>query len=584
MIKKRAEARFEGLAVSSGIAIGPAHVREHGSLDVPEYKVDASKLAAERKRLVAAVTLARRQIRRLQRRTPENAIGEEMNVLFDAYLQMLKDSRLLRGTHERIDRGHLNAEAALQSELHAITSAFQAMEDAYIAARVDDVREVGNRILRNLMREPVKPFSLAEPGSLIIADQMSPADTAQLDPARIFGAATEFGGAEGHTAILARALGLPMVLGVPHLLDLVEPGDPVIIDGTRGVVVVNPTKRTLAVYERLKAEDAKEAAHFAGMRKLPTITRDDIQVRLFANVELPIEMDMVKRNGAAGVGLLRTEFLFMNRDDVPDEEEQYEALRDIVGAMEGAPVTIRTLDVGGDKPAKAILGDLTEDATSALGVRGIRLSLARADLLETQFLASLRAAEHGQIRLLLPMVSSVSELKQAREILAKAAKKLKRRKMHVPDPLPPLGVMIEVPGAALAADALAQAADFFAIGSNDLTMYTLATDRGNEHVAHLYDSLHPAVLRLIQFSAQAALRARIPVSVCGEIAGDPRYTPLLLGLGFRELSMVAHSIPRVKQRIREMDGQAAMHRADAIMDQVDPGRIAMLLDDFNALA
>jgi phosphoenolpyruvate-protein phosphotransferase (PTS system enzyme I) len=274
----------------------------------------------------------------------------------------------------------------------------------------------------------------------------------------------------------------------------------------------------------------------------------------------------------------------MNRDDIPSEDEQTEMLMTVIGDMGDRPVTVRTLDVGAEKPVAALLNGIDEGAVSTLGLRGIRLSLAQSNVLELQFRAILRAANRGRVRILLPMVSNVAEVRKAREVLKRAAAKLRRRRVKIPRQLPPVGVMIEVPGAALAADALARTSDFFAIGSNDLTMYTLAIDRGNEHVAHLFDSLHPGVLRLIQFSASAALRARIPVSICGEMAGEPRYAALLLGLGIRELSMTPSSIPRVKQRIREMDLAAANRRASAIMDQVDPGRIATLLDDFNALA
>lgn len=578
------EKRYEGLGVSSGIAVGPAYVREAGTLDVPEYKIAKKKLAAEQKRLTAATILARRQIKRLRTQAQKDALTGEMQFLFDAYLHMLEDSRLVRGAQDLIQKQGLNAEAAVQKTLSDIVHAFQAMDNAYIAARVEDVRDVGNRIIRNLMREPLKPFSQAQPGAVIITDQLSPADTAQLDPERIAAAATALGGAEGHAAIMARALGIPLVLNIPGLTEAVAPGANVIIDGTRGTVIVNPTVRTLAVYEQLKKDARKEAERLGHMRAVPAVTRDNVQVSLFANVELPIELDMVKRNGAAGIGLLRTEFLYMSRDDVPTEDEQYETLKEIIEAMDGKTVTVRTLDVGGEKPAQGLLGDLSEAANSALGLRGIRLSLKHTKTMDTQMTAILRAACHGSVRILLPMVSTTSEIRQARAALHKAARKLKRRKQPVPDPLPPLGVMIEVPAAALAADALAMVSDFFAIGSNDLTMYTLATDRTNEHVAHLYDPLHPAVLRLIQFATQAALRSRIPISLCGEMAGDPRYAPLLLGLGLRELSMVPANIPLVKQRIRDMDLAAAQRRADAIMGQVDTGRITALLDDFNGLA
>jgi phosphotransferase system enzyme I (PtsI) len=578
------EKRFEGLGVSPGIAVGTALVREAGTLEVPEYRIAKKDKPDEEKRLTAAVILARRQIKRLKTQAQQDAVTQEMHFLFDAYLQMLEDSRLVRGAQDLIRKQGVNAEAAVQQTLSGIVHAFQAMDNAYIAARVEDVRDVGNRIIRNLMREPLKPFSQAVAGTIVIADQLSPADASQLDPDRISGAATALGGAEGHAAIMARALGIPLVLGVPGLPETVKPGAKVIVDGTHGTVVVNPTARTLGVYEQLKTDARKQAERLGHMRAVPAETRDNVSVTLQANLELPIELDMVKRNGAAGIGLLRTEFLYMSRDDVPTEDEQYETLKEIVEAMDGKPVTVRTLDVGGEKPAQGLLGELSEAAASALGLRGIRLSLKHTKTMDAQMTAILRAAVHGPVRILLPMVSTVSEVRQARNALNKAAQRLKRRKQKLPETLPPLGVMIEVPAAALAAYALAQVADFFAIGSNDLTMYTLATDRTNEHVAHLYDSLHPAVLRLIQFATSAALRARIPISLCGEMAGDPRYAPLLLGLGLRELSMAPSSIPLVKQRIRDMDMAAATRRADAIMGHVDPGRIAALLDDFNGLA
>ncbi|MBL4691165.1 MAG: phosphoenolpyruvate--protein phosphotransferase, partial [Rhodospirillales bacterium] len=443
---------------------------------------------------------------------------------------------------------------------------------------------VGNRLLRNLTKTPVKPFSAAASGSIVIADQLTPADTAQLDPDLIAGAATVGGSAEGHTAIMARALGLPTVLGAAGLTTDIKTGDTIIVDGNAGHVVVNPTARTISAYERRRAEHRKQARSLDRLRNLAAVTHDGIKVTLLANVELPIEMNMVTQAGAEGIGLLRSEFMFMNRDDLPSEDEQVAQLKSVIDVMGKRPVTVRTLDVGAEKPVAALLNGIDEGAVSNLGLRGIRLSLAQPEALETQFRAILRASNSGTVRILLPMISTVSEVRKAREILKKSAAKLTRRGVRVPDPLPPLGVMIEVPGAALAADALAQHSDFFAIGSNDLTMYTLAIDRGNEHVAHLFDPLHPGLLRLLQFSANAALRARIPISLCGEIAGDPRYTALLLGLGIRELSMAPTNIPLVKQRIRKLDMAAANHRAGVIMDQVDAGRIAMLLDDFNALA
>ncbi|MEK9751830.1 MAG: phosphoenolpyruvate--protein phosphotransferase, partial [Rhodospirillaceae bacterium] len=567
-------------------AIGPAYVREAGGIEVPEYFIAKTKIAAERRRLTQAVELARRQVRRLSTQAGklDGVAADELGYLLEAYEQMLQGSRLVRGADQRIDAEQVNAEAAVQREIADITATFQAMDDAYIAARIEDIREVGNRIIRNLTRKALRPFSAAPKGSIVVADALTPADMAQLDPARIVGAATVLGGAEGHTAIMARALGLPAVLGIEGLLAGIATGDTVIVDGTAGEVVVNPSKAELERYRRRRDAHQRRNRQLDRLRTQPAQSRDGTRFRLHANVELPLELPMVEQAGAEGIGLLRSEFMFMNRDAPPDEDEQYEALRTLVEGMAGRMVTFRSLDIGADKPGHAGMGQVDDSAASALGLRGIRLALLNSEMLETQFMAALRAAAHGPIRLLLPMVSTVSEVRKARETLAKAAAKLKRRKIAVPDPLPPLGVMIEVPGAALSADALAQVADFFAIGSNDLTMYTLAADRANEHVAHLYDPLHPAVLRLIQFTTSAALRARIPVSICGEMAGDPRFTALLIGLGLHELSMTPAAIPHVKQRIRAMDAVAAATRAQLIMDQVDSGRIATLLDDFNNLA
>ncbi|MAH83041.1 MAG: phosphoenolpyruvate--protein phosphotransferase [Rhodospirillaceae bacterium TMED8] len=574
---------FQGLGVSSGIAVGPAHVREASGIEIPEYSIAKSKIATERNRLGRAVQLAQRQIRKLQNRanTLEGLAAEEIGYLLEAYAHMLKDSRLVRDAETRITDERVNAEAAVQHELARIASTFEAMDDTYIAARLEDIKEVGNRIIRNLTLKSIRPFSAAPKGSVIIADQLTPADIAQIDPNRIAGVATTLGGAEGHTAIMARALGLPAVLGAENLLSAVSGGDVVIVDGKAGQVVVLPDKSTLDRYRRRRDNLTRRNRQLNRLRRLPAESRDGTTFSLQANVELPIEMPMVEQAGSEGVGLLRSEFMFMNRETPPDEDEQLSILLKFVAGMNGRPVTFRSLDVGAEKRGQSTIGELNDSAASALGLRGIRLAHLNEDLLLTQFVTALRAANHGPIRILLPMVSTVSEVQKARQTLKFAVAELRRRKLKIPNPMPPLGVMIEVPGAALSADALAQVSDFFAIGSNDLTMYTLAADRANEHVAHLYNPLHPAVLRLIQFTTTAALRARIPVSICGEIAGDPRFTALLAGLGLREFSMTPANIPHVKKRILSMDAVAATTRATLIMDQTDSGRITTLLDDFN---
>ncbi len=581
--KQPRERVFQGLGAAHGIAIGPAFIRFGDRIEVQTYTVAKSKVTAELKRLNGAVKVARRQIRSLQDRARDmpGSAGEELVYLFDAYLAMLEDSRLVRGARDSIEKDRINAEAAVEREFNTLAKRFEAMEDAYIAARLDDIREVAKRLIGILVRAPGKAPPKPPRGGIVIAEQLSPADMAQIDPESVAAVAAALGGTEGHTAIMARALGLPAVLGAADLLDGINQGDTVIVDGYAGKIVINPAAGTVRKYEKRQAEKRRGARALERLRNQPAVSRDGTEVQLMANVELPVEMEAVAHAGARGVGLLRTEFMFMNRDDIPSEDEQTDILEQIVGPMGALPVTIRTLDIGGEKPAPALLSDIDEAAASALGLRGIRLSLANPETLRTQFRAILRVAPKRNVRILLPMVTTPGEVKRAKAVLVEEAEKLKKEGVKLPDPLPPVGVMIEVPGAALAADSLARASDFFAIGSNDLTMYTLAVDRANEHVAHLFNALHPAVLRLIQFSTQAALRARIPVSICGEIAGDPRFTALLVGLGLNDLSMTAGNIPLVKKRIRDMDALAASQRALQIMEQSDAGRIAMMIDDFN---
>jgi len=584
--RKTRERFLDGLGVSLGVAIGPAHVMEAGSVDIPEYTVDADKVDAELERFADAVEKSQRQLRKLKTKSAElpGAAAEELGFLLDARLQMLTGSRVVRGVEKRIAETRANAEAAVRAEITEVAQHFARLEDAYLAARADDIREVGDRLIRNLTKIPYQAFSKLPEGSIVIAEELSPADTALMDPAHIGGFATAIGGSESHTAIMARSLGLPAVLGLAALVAEVQTGDIIIVDGSAGRVVIRPKPATLESYRRRQLEFERAERLLAGLRRLPAVTRDGTAVTLLANLELPREVELAVAAGAEGVGLLRTEFLYMNRPDLPDEEEQYQALRQLMRGLDGRPMTVRTLDVGGDKLAAALADRHGHAANPALGLRAIRLSLKEPELLETQLGAILRAGVAGPLRILLPMISSVSEIRQVREILQATVRRLKRRGAKIADPLPPLGVMIEVPGAALAADALAQVSDFFAIGTNDLTMYTLAIDRGDEQVAQLYNPLHPAVLRLIQFTTEAALRARISISVCGEIAGDPRYAALLLGLGIRELSMAANSLPRVKQRVRGIDLLSATRCARTIMDQSDSGRIAALLDDFNSLA
>jgi len=578
-----AELTYTGLGVSAGIAIGPVHVMERGLIDVPEYSV--SDVQAELKRFDIAVKLSIKQVEKLRAKaaTLSEAAAEELTYLLDAHRQMLAGSRLVRGVEERIRVQRQNAEAAVQAELSQIAHAFSAMEDSYLASKIQDVREVSGRLVRNLTKAGYQAFSGLAPDSIIVAEEITPADTALMDPAIVGGFASELGGAEGHTTIMARSLGLPAVLGVPGLIHAVRPGYIIAVDGVRGTVVVNPSNATIGKFERRREALVRRQRQLERLRGVPAATRDAVRISLQCNLELPTELALARQVGAEGVGLLRSEFLYMNRDTLPTEDEQYVAFKDIVEGMEGETVTIRTLDVGSDKLAYSLGEHISPSVNPALGLRAIRLSLKVSTLLDTQLAAMLRASAHGKLRILLPMINSASEIKRVHEALGKAVKRLARKRVAMSDPLPELGIMIETPGAALAADTLSNFCDYFSIGTNDLTMYTLAADRGDEQVAHLYDPLHPAVLRLIRSATQAAGNAGIPVNLCGEMAGNPRFTALLLGLGLRDLSMSAPNLPRVKQRILDLELADAVKRTEQIMEQSDSGVIATLLDDFNAL-
>jgi phosphotransferase system enzyme I (PtsI) len=568
--------------VAGGVAIGIAHRQDsRAAFAVPERSIVATKVRSEQHRVLEAAAKAAAGIQSLQgaAKRMENAAGEELGYLLDAYQQMLGGSRLIRGVQKRIATDQINAEAAVLREIGQMAEAFASMEDPYLAARIADIREVGRRLVEALSAGKAKPSTLPR-NAIIVADELSPADTALLDPREVAGLATMLGGVESHTAIVARSLGIPAVVAAADLMEGVGNGDTVIIDGTQGKVIVSPSAATLASYRKHRASFLKAERSLQKLKTVPSVTLDGFAIKLMANVELPGEIDSVLAAGAEGIGLFRSEFMFMNRDDLPGEEEQFQTLARVVKAMDGRPVTVRTLDAGTDKLGAAF--GLKPGPNPALGLRAIRFSLSRRKPLLTQLAAILRAGALGPVRILLPMVSSVTEVREVRRIIARVSARLKRSGVRIADPLPPLGVMIEIPGAALSADALAAESDFFAIGTNDLTQYTLAIDRTDEQVAYLYNPLHPAVLRLIQFSAEAASAAGIPVSVCGEMAGDDRMTPLLLGFGITELSMAPASLPKVKKRILELNLAAITGRVRRITAESDPARIITLLESISA--
>jgi phosphoenolpyruvate-protein phosphotransferase len=554
------EQRFFGHPVSPGIGIGPVHEAAEPALVVARHKkIAAADVAAESARLEEALARSHHQLGKLKARLaglPEQSQAE-IAPLIDAYLHMLGTSRLVRGLRARVQDGLLSAEAAVHDETEVQVAAIlerTGLDRAGKQRRADEVREIGRRILRNLTRQPFRSFAGLAQGSILAATELRPADAALIQPSNFAGIITEEGGSDGHTAVMLRALGLPAVLGARGVLQAAPPGTPAIVDGEAGEIILNPSDASLKAARSKLSAIARTRRSLSRLQHLAAETRDGVTVELQANLELPFELAMIAQSGAHGIGLLRSEFMFMNRDSLPNEDTQTRIYQNIVEAMDGDPVTIRVLDWGSDKDVEALSAYLpaASEPNPALGLRGIRLLLRHPALLETQLAAILRAGAAGPVRIMLPMVSLAAEIHAAREILDRVWRRLKRKRRRMAAQKPPLGIMVETPAAALAAGQLARCADFFSIGTNDLTMYTLAADRGLPIGTKLYEPLEPAVLSLIHATTCAANAAGIPVSLCGELASRAQATPLLLGLGIRQLSMHGNAIPHVKHTIRSL--------------------------------
>ncbi len=591
---RRPERRLGGVAISPGIAIGRPAAPGEAPVPVTRHRIEPGAEQAEADRLTDAVARSLRQLEKLNIRLallPEET-QHEIAPLLEAYRQMLGPSRLLRGASRRIHDERLNAEAAVAEEAEALSLRLRDQsggasdtEDAAAAMRrAEEVREIGRRLVRNLTRAPFRSFTAIPVGAVLLAEQLRPADAALIDPSRVAAVVTDEGGEADHTAIMLRALGIPAVMGVSGMTEAARSAAMVIVDGSAGTVVIDPTPATLASARSGVAAYARERQRFARLRRLPAELSSGEQVELQANLELPTELPLIAQSGAAGIGLLRTEFLFINAEFLPDEAAQEAVYREVIEAMGADCTTIRVLDWGGEKQSEA-LGNIGfapggGDLNPALGLRGLRLLLRHPAVLETQLAAILRASSAGPVRVMLPMVTILGELRAARAIYERVARRLRRKGVKLPDRLPPLGVMIETPAAAIGADALALEADFLAIGTNDLTMYTLAVDRASADVSALYDPLHPAVIRLIADTTEAALRLRRPVSCCGEMAGNPLVMPLLLGLGLRSFSMNASAVPRVKQAVRALNLDECRRFARRVSEQTDPESVARLVAEF----
>jgi phosphotransferase system enzyme I (PtsI) len=585
-----AERHFTGLPIGAGIAIGPAYLIEDQTPTLVHRPIPADGVDAELLRLDDAIAKSRRQLGKLRAQLAMlPAEGQaELEPLIDAYMQMIGPSRLLRGARKRVE-GLVSAETAVSEETEALAAAVMSVQDrdrSGLKRRAEEIREIGRRLIRNLTETPFQSFAKLAQGTVLVMDHLRPADAALLSPARLAGVVTEEGGTDGHTAVMLRALGIPAVLGAHGVTEAIRSGDLLVLDGGAGTVALHPSPATMAAARRSSASFARERQKLAQLRRLRAETTDGQCVELMANLEVPIELPLIAQAGVEGIGLFRSEFMFMNRSLLPDESEQTEVYRAAVEAMGGDPVTIRVLDWGGEKEIEALqaagIAEELSGLNPALGLRGIRMLLRHPELLETQLAAIMRAANFGPVKVLLPMVTSVDEVRTTREIFQKVARRLRRRGEKLPERLPPIGIMIETPAAALSADALALEADFFAIGTNDLTMYALAADRADADVAKLYDPLHPGLLRLVQFTIEASLRLRKPVSVCGEMAANPKLTPLLLGLGLRCLSMNASAVPRVKQVVRNVAIADCARLARRVMEQTEPASIRGLVEDFAA--
>jgi phosphotransferase system enzyme I (PtsI) len=544
---------LRGLAVSPGVAIGPPWVLDPRGLRLPPRAIAVGDVPAELERLEAGLAAARAEAETAEA-DAGSRLGPEYAAILGAHARMIDDPMLRRESRARIERDRIAAEHAVLEVLDGLAARLERLADSHLAARAADVRDVELRILDGLAggRPAAAPAfldGLPEP-SVLLSHDLTPSQAAGLDPKMVLGFATEGGGQASHTAIVAAALEIPAVVGVGPFLPAARRCRTVIIDGDDGRVVLDPDAATLDRYRKAGAERARRFADLARTADLPAVTRDGTAIDLQGNIEFPVEVETCRCLGAGGIGLYRTEFLYLNALQPPSEEEQFAAYSAVVRAMGGRPVTIRTLDLGADKllPAMTAAGPAAE-ANPSLGLRSLRLSLRDPSLFRVQLRAILRAGTLGDVRVMFPLVSTLEEFRRARGLLDEVARELADAGVPARDALP-VGAMIEVPAAALTADKLAKEVDFFSIGTNDLIQYTLAADRTNEAVAALYSAADPSILRLIRAVVEAARPRRLPVNVCGTMGGEPLYAPLLIGLGLRQLSMPPHQLPEVKRVVR----------------------------------
>lgn len=537
-----------GIGASPGIAIGETFMLNRARMAAVERHIAPEEVPAEVDAFMAAVRLSKKQLEEVKQGVTDRQLAEHLYII-DTHLLILEDQLLIDDTISHIKKELLNAEGALKRTLSRFRQVFEAIEDEYLRERRSDIDSVGDRLLRNLMGVSQQSLAGIDRKVVVVAHDLSPADTMQMDKERIIGFLTDVGGRTSHTAILARSLGIPAIVGLESVTSLVGGGMPVIIDGSAGTVILNPSPETFREYLQKKQAYEYLEKELLSYRVLAAETLDGFRVHLRGNIELAEEIPLALEQGAEGIGLFRTEFLYMNRSVPPTEDEQVRIYLEIVEKMAPQPVTIRTLDVGGDKFVPEI--NLTDEANPAMGLRAIRFSLKERRLFKQQLRAILRASAFGQVRVMFPMISGVAEIRACKACLEEARAELVAENTPF-DPDLLIGIMIETPSAAMIAGLLAREVDFFSVGTNDLIQYCLAVDRGNEHVAYLYEPLHPAILRALRMICTAGQAAGIEVGMCGEMAGEPLYALVLLGLGFNELSMNAPGIPRVKRILRQI--------------------------------
>ncbi len=560
--KKPEEIILKGIGVSPGVAVGPLYRVDLEEAPLSERELLPEEIPAEILRFEAGIIETRRQINAIQGNV-RRAIGDYDANIFDVHKMVLDDGAFIEEAIRKIQVERKNAEAAVRLVANRYSEALSLVEDEYLRERVADVKDVARRVFRNLAGRKSHMLDGLHERSIVVAPDLAPSETASLRKDMVVGFATDMGSSTSHTAIMARALGIPAVVGLGDITARVSSGEMVLMDGTEGIVILHPSGSSLRKYGKLAAARKMIQSGLSHLRDQPAETLDGCRKILSANIELVDEVGAVKKCGAEGVGLFRSEYLYITRNELPTEEEQLAAYREVASLLAPAPVIIRTVDLGGDKFASAV--KMPQEINPFLGFRAIRFCLAQPEIFKTQLRAILRASAFGKVRMMYPMISNVDEVVRANTLLEECRKELRKRRVAFDEALE-VGVMIEIPSAALTADLIARHVSFFSIGTNDLVQYTLAVDRVNDRVAHLYEPTHPAVLKLIKHTIEAGHNRNIWVGICGQMAGDPVLTPLLIGLGIDELSMAPASVPVVKTIIRSITGeQARVLAAQALM-------------------